>query len=104
MARFWSRRSAQHSEVSSDFRHALTQEVLRAELIRVKALIGTTVFLALLLLTVHTLDPYAVEHLWHGRLKPANLYAIMVPFILFELWVHASISRHLRLNYDVPVV
>jgi adenylate cyclase len=104
MARFWSRRSAQHLEVSSDFRHALTQEVLRTELIRVKALIGTTVFLALLLLTIHTLDPYAVEHLWHGRLKPANLYAILVPFILFELWVHAVISRHLRLHRDVPVV
>jgi adenylate cyclase len=36
------------------------------------------------------------------RLKPA-LYAIMVPFLLFELWVHAVISRHLRLAMT-PVV
>jgi adenylate cyclase len=104
MAGFWGWRTGRQSEVSSEFQQALTQEVLRTELIRIKALIGTTAFLALLLLTVHTIDPYAVEHLWHGRLKPANLYAIMVPFILFELWVHAVISRHLRLGYDMPVV
>src|SRR5439155_6613913 len=104
MAGFWGWRTTRQSEVSPEFRQALTQEILRTELIRIKALIGTTAFLAFLLLTIHTIDPYAVEHLWHGRLKPANLYAIMVPFILFELWVHAVISRHLRLGYDVPVV
>src|SRR5436309_3491589 len=105
MLRLWGKKAdGQRSEVSSEFRHALMQEVLRTELIRIKALIGTTVALALLLLTVHTLNPDAVEHLWHGRLKPADLFAIMVPFILFELWVHAVISRHLRLSRDVPVV
>ena len=78
------------------------QQVLRTELIRIKALIGTTAALAILLFTVHALDPYAVDHLWHGRLKPADLYAILIPFILFELWVHAVISRHLRLDRDVP--
>jgi adenylate cyclase len=104
MAGFLSWKSALRPEVSSEFRHALMQEVLRTELIRIKALIGTTAALALLLLTIHTLNPDAVEHLWHGRLKPADLLAIMAPFILFELWVHAVISRHLRLGRDVPVV
>jgi adenylate cyclase len=40
---------------------------------------------------------------WHGNLKPSYLYSIMVPFILFELWVHSAVTRHLKLHQDVPV-
>jgi adenylate cyclase len=36
-------------------------------------------------------------------LRPAYLFAILIPFILFELWVLANINRHLRLDRDVPV-
>ena len=64
------------------------QQVLRTELIRIKALIGTAAFLTIVILTLHLVDPYAVEHLWHGGLKPTDLYRILIPFILFELWVH----------------
>ncbi len=91
------------SAVSTDFARALTQQVLRTELIRIKALIGTTVLLTVMLGTLHAVDPYAIEHLWHGRLTPARLYVILIPFIVFELWVHATISRHLRLGRDLPV-
>ena len=91
------------SAVTAEFQHALTQQVMRTELIRVKALIGTTVSLAFMLMIVHSVDPYAVEHLWHGRLKPTDLYSILIPFILFELWVHISTSRYLRLDRDLPV-
>ena len=103
MAWFWQGKKTEGPAVSADFRHALTQEVLRTELIRIKALIGTAAVLGLMLLIIHTFDPYAVEHLWHGRLKPTDLYLILVPFILFELWVHMVIDRHLRLGRDLPV-
>jgi adenylate cyclase len=93
----------QGSAVSAEFQHSLMQQVMRTELIRVKALIGTAALLAALILIIHAIDPYAVEHLWHGRLKPSDLYTIMIPFILFELWVHVSISRYLRLDRDLPV-
>jgi adenylate cyclase len=89
--------------VSADFQHALMRQVMRTELIRVKALIGTTAFIAVMILILHTVDPYAVEHLWHGGLKPTDLYRILIPFILFELWVHFSVSRHLRLDRDLPI-
>jgi adenylate cyclase len=88
--------------VSADFDHALTQEILRTELIRIKALIGTAAFLAVILWTIYILAPDAVSRVWMGHLKPEYLYSILVPFILFELWVHAVISRHLKLNHDVP--
>jgi len=103
MAWFWQTKKSEGSAVTADFQRALTQQVLRTELIRIKALIGTTSVLALLLLVIHTFDPYAVEHLWHGRLKPADLYAIMLPFIVFELWIHMVITRHLKLDRDLPV-
>jgi adenylate cyclase len=92
----------QGSAVSAEFQHALMQQVMRTELIRVKALIATTAILAAIILFLHVVDPYAVEHLWHGRLRPTDLYAILIPFILFELWVHFSISRYLRLDRDLP--
>jgi adenylate cyclase len=88
----------------ADFQHALMQQVLRSELIRVRALIATAALLAVVLWTVYLLDPDAINHVWRGRLRPAYLYAILVPFILFELWVYAMISRHLRLDRDVPVI
>ena len=91
------------SAVSADFQHALTEQVLRTEMIRIKALIGTTVLLASLILFVHFVDPYAIEHLWHGKLNPSDLFTVLIPFVLFELWVLAVINRHLGKNHDLPV-
>src|SRR6478609_11110256 len=90
-------------EVVSDFDHALTQEILRTELIRIKALIGTAALLAVALWSFYFFEPQVIERLWRGGLKPSYLYAIIVPFILFELWVHGVISRHIQLNRDLPV-
>ena len=105
MQRFWRGKGGeQWPAVSADFEHALTQEVLRTELIRVKALIATTSLLAAILWTVYTLAPDALNAIWHGGLRPSYLYATLVPFILFELWVHTAVSRHLKLHRDVPVV
>src|SRR5215475_13823664 len=86
----------------SDFDFALTREILRTELLRIKALIGTAAFLAVLICTVYFVAPEAMGRVWMGHLKPIYLFSILVPFILFELWVHGVISRHLELNQDVP--
>jgi adenylate cyclase len=90
--------------IPTDFEHALTQEVLRTELIRIKALIGTTVLLSLISGSIFLFAPDAVSQVWHGNLNPFYLYAVVVPFILFELWVHAVISRHLEIHHDIPRV
>jgi len=103
MAWFWQNKNGEGSAVSADFRRALTEQVLRTELIRIKALVGVTVILASLILIIHKFDPYAIEHLWHGRLNPSDLFTILVPFVLFELWVHYVIKRHLGTDHDLPV-
>ena len=81
-------KDGQGGAVSADFRHALMREVMMTELLRVKALIGTTALIVVILLSVYLLAPEAVSRVWHGNLKPIYLYAIIVPFVLFELWVH----------------
>ncbi|KRR25105.1 adenylate cyclase [Bradyrhizobium lablabi] len=104
MAGFWGKaKSDQDTGVSADFQRALTREVMATELLRIKALIGTTLALSVILWTVYFLAPEKVSQVWHGNLKPHYLYSVMVPFILFELWVHGAISRHMREGRDLPL-
>jgi adenylate cyclase len=104
MTGFWGNKAGkERPAVSAEFEHALMQEVLRTEQIRIKALIATTALLAVILWAVYILMPEVVNHIWRGGLRPAYLFGIFVPFILFELWVHAAIGRHLKLQRDVPV-
>jgi len=105
MTRFWSKdKEGQGGAVSADFQHALMREVMMTELLRIKALIGTTALIAIILLAVYLLAPEAVSRIWHGNLKPIYLYAMIVPFVLFELWIHGVISRHLAQDRDIPVI
>src|ERR1700694_683777 len=105
MAGFWANRaSEQRAAVSAEFEHALTQEVLRTELIRIKVLVATSSLLAASLWAVYIFAPDAVIAVWRGGLQPVYSYVNLVPCILFERWVHAAIGRHLKLHRDVPVI
>jgi adenylate cyclase len=105
MLGFWrGKKGEQRPAVSADFDHALGREVMRTELVRVKALIITASVLVLIIWTIHIFDPEVVQRVWHSRVNPAYLYAILIAFILFELWVHGVISRHLKLDRDVPPI
>jgi adenylate cyclase len=105
MAGFWSRKEdAQGSAISAEFHQILMREVMTTELLRIKVLIGTAVLLGLIGLGVDFLAPEAVSRVWHGNLKVSFIFYIIVPFILFELWVHGAITRHMRRGRDLPVV
>src|SRR5260370_11199541 len=105
MAGFWrDLGGGRHAEVSTDFDHALMREVMRTELVRIKALIATSVLLSLFITGLYLFDPYAVPHLWRGTMPPSALFLVLIPFVLFELWVHAAISRHLKMDRDIPIV
>ncbi|XIA63845.1 adenylate/guanylate cyclase domain-containing protein [Bradyrhizobium sp. TZ2] len=104
MAGFWGKgKKEQEPAVSVDFQHALMQEVMKTELLRVKALMATTALLSIILATVYFFASDVVSRIWHGNLKPHYLYSIIVPFILFELWVHREITRHMRQGRDLPM-
>jgi adenylate cyclase len=105
MLGFWGKKTKdQDTAVSADFQRALMQEVMKTELLRIKALIATTVLLAIILSTVYFFASDVVSRVWHGNLKPEYLYAMLVPFILFELWVHGQITRHMQKGRDLPIV
>ena len=105
MLGFWGKKAKdQHSGVSAEFQRALMQEVMTTELLRIKALIATTAVFGVILGTVYFFASEAVSRVWHGNLKPQYLYSILVPFILFELWVHGQITRHMRQGRDLPVI
>ena len=93
----------QDTSVSADFQRALTQEVMKTELLRIKALIATAVVLGVMVTLVYFFATEAVARVWHGNLTPLHLFSIIVPFILFEWWVHGAIQRHMARGRDLPL-
>jgi adenylate cyclase len=101
---FWGKKkSDEDTGVSADFQRALTYETMSTELLRIRALIGTALLLQLILWIVYFIAPEAVSAVWHGNLKPHYLYSVMIPFILFEVWVAGAIKRHMRKGADLPL-
>lgn len=90
--------------ISADFRHALTREMLKTELVRTKALIVTGVVLGIGLWAFYLISPDRVNQLWHGNLKPAYLGLVLVPVVLFEVAIHALVRRQLKRDADVPLL
>jgi adenylate cyclase len=89
--------------VSADFDHALMREVMASELLRVKALIITAAILVVVIGATYYFEETAIERLWHGGMRPIYIYEILLPFMLFELWVYSAIRRQMKKNRDLPV-
>lgn len=104
MTGFWGTKTKdQDTGVSADFQRALTQEVMKTELLRIKALIATAVVLGLSVMLTYFFANEAVARVWHGNLTPFHLLSIIGPFILFEWWVHSAIQRHMKRGRDLPL-
>ncbi|WP_431203939.1 adenylate/guanylate cyclase domain-containing protein [Bradyrhizobium betae] len=104
MVRFASRKTRQHAVLSEDFERELTREVLRTELLRVRALIMTGCVLILFLTAMYLVDPAVVNRVWRGAEGLAEVYGLLIGFILFEVWVHTQIRKNLKLDRDLPVI
>jgi adenylate cyclase len=104
MVRFASRKTRQHAALSSDFERELTREVLRTELLRVRALIMTGCVMMLFLTAIYLIDPAVVNRVWRGTEGIIAVYGLLAGFILFEVWVHTQIRKNLRLDRDLPVI
>jgi adenylate cyclase len=104
LGRWWRGDGVERRAVSVDFDHALTREVLRTELVRIKSLIATALVLLVVLWAVDLIAPEGLDNIWRGRFRPIYLSVILIPIILFELWVLGNIRWHLRLDRDLPVL
>ncbi|MCA6122823.1 adenylate/guanylate cyclase domain-containing protein [Bradyrhizobium sp. WSM 1704] len=104
MAGFWNRDAARATTVSADFHRALMREVMTTELLRIKVLVATTILLGAVSLLMQFFAPEAVSRVWHGNLSPIYVFYVIVPLIVFELWVHTAITWFMRKGRDLPVV
>ena len=97
-------KTRQKAVLSEEFERELTREVLRTELLRVKALIATGCVMIALLTATFVIDPAIVSRIWRGTEGIFREYVLLVGFLLFEVWVHSQIKRNLELDRDLPVI
>ncbi|MGY3234340.1 adenylate cyclase [Bradyrhizobium sp. USDA 4472] len=90
--------------LSEAFERELTREVLRTELLRVKALIATGCVILVLLTATLVVDPAVASRIWRGTDGMVREYALVTAFMLLEVWIHGQISRNLELDRDLPVI
>src|SRR6201995_1253896 len=84
-----------HEPVSKEFEHLLMREVMRTELIRIRALIIVSLVIMLNIALVRIFFPGVEEHIWRG-VNPNAVYLILTGFVLFELFVHRAIKHYLQ--------
>src|SRR6185312_3983972 len=102
ISRYWHEIFGQN-EVSKEFEHSLMREVMRTELVRVRALITVALVIMFIVSIVHILFPDVVGQVWRNGVNPNSIYLILSGFVVFELVVHRTISHHLKLDRDLPV-
>jgi adenylate cyclase len=102
MPGLWLGNKRERPAVSADFEHALTREVLRTELLRIKAILVTLSLLLATLTAAYAIAPSGIERIWHGHFPILPLYAAFVLFAVFELSVMRLLSQRLAQGGDVP--
>jgi len=81
MVRFASRKTRHHGVLSEDFERELTREVLRTELLRVRALIMTGCVMMVFLTAIYLIDPIVVNRVWRGTEGIVEVYATQGPVL-----------------------
>ena len=66
LGRWWRGDGVERLAVSADFDHALTREVLRTELVRIKSLIATALVLLVVLWAVDSIAPEGLDNIWQA--------------------------------------
>jgi adenylate cyclase len=86
------------------FRDALTREILVTERLRIKAVIVTVSLLVVVLSALYIVAPTGLVQFPHGRFGLVQLYAVNVPFVLFEFMALYLVNRRLAAHRDVPTL
>ena len=63
------KKNDEDTSVSADFQHALMQEVMKTELLRIKALIVAATVLVLTLTVAYLVAPDVVKNIWHRQVQ-----------------------------------
>lgn len=98
------RRDDRPPQLAAAMRHDLMREILKTEVVRIKALIIVIPGLALVLTIADVLAPDRVDRLWHTHVNLGLLFLIVLGFVAFEGWVLLLVKRRLAQDRDVPEV
>jgi len=91
--------------LSPELAHSFAREVLVTETLRIKALITAGTVLVLSLTIAYLVAPDVVKNIWHSsKFSIVVLYAIFVPFVVFELLVLRTINHRIAVGGDVPAL
>jgi adenylate cyclase len=90
--------------VPAGFRDALTREILVTERLRIKAVMVTFSLLVVTLSALYVVAPTGLVQFPHGRFGLIQLYAVFVPFVLFEFMALYLLNRQLVTHRDVPTL
>ncbi|WP_244549245.1 adenylate/guanylate cyclase domain-containing protein [Bradyrhizobium canariense] len=97
-------RQKDRTPVLAQYRDALTREIILTEQSRVKAVIITVSLLVAVTTMLHVVAPSVLARISHGQFDLTPLYAVYVPFVLFEFMVLYLLARRLKMQGDVPWV
>jgi adenylate cyclase len=100
---WWPKRTPRPADVSGEFHDAFVREVLTTERLRMKTLIIASALILVSVTTVSFVFPQFVEQIWKKQFSLFYLYAIFVPFIVFECIALAVIAWELNHRHDIPV-
>jgi adenylate cyclase len=103
ITKFWRDIVRPREHVSKEFEHMLMREVMREEMVRVRALIIVAIAVMFITAVIHTLFPDVVQRVWRNGVSPNSIYPVMTAFVLFELFVYRTIRHNLELDRDLPV-
>lgn len=101
---WWPKRTPQPADVSGEFHDAFVRGVLTTERLRMKTLINASVLILVCVTIVSFVFPQFVEQIWRKQFSLFYLYAIFVPFIVFECIALAVIAWELDHRHDIPVL
>jgi adenylate cyclase len=91
--------------MSAELAHAFAREVLVTEALRIKALIVAGGVLVLTLTVAYVVAPDVIRNIWHSsRFSIVLLYAVFIPFVIFELLVLRVIQHRIAVGGDVPAI
>src|SRR6185437_772875 len=111
ISQYWHDMFGPHEAVSKDFEHMLMREVMRTELVRVRALIIVALVIMLNLSIVHIVFPDVVQRVWRGvnpdlpvyRRYIGALIETSVPTLILSLQIE-SMGPVRALGFAMPLV
>ncbi|MGX7745616.1 adenylate/guanylate cyclase domain-containing protein [Rhodopseudomonas parapalustris] len=91
------------SSLKEEVGGALTREILRTELLRVRVVLVTVSLLMATMVSGYWLFPTEIETIWHGKFSFAQLLVSFTPFLVFETYLMLLLRRRFAQGSDLPV-